>query len=873
MKTDEIRQAFLEYFKEHGHTIVASDSLAPQDDPTLLFTGAGMNQFKDYFLGLKKDLKRAASSQKCLRTGDLDEVGRTAYHHSFFEMLGNFSFGDYFKKEAIEWAWEFFTTTMRLPKERLRVSIHQSDDEAYGIWKNSIGLPDKSITRMGDKTNFWPSNAREEGPNGPCGPCSEIYFDQGKESVKDRHECSIEHDCGRFAEIWNLVFTQYDRQDGGKLVPLAQKNIDTGMGLERLACIVQKKKTNFETDIFDPINQAVKENLKLSDKSAKSAFHIYAISDHVRAVTFAITDGIIPANEGRGYVIRKLIRRALWRAHQLLGRELREPFLYKVASDVIEVMEKAYPELRKAEGNIKGTLKGEEERFLKTLETGLALLKEKIRAAKKKGEKNLSGEEAFLLYDTYGFPDELTKVIAEGEGLEIDQKGFEELMEGQRKRAKGTSPLVQSIFVTSELDKRLHGLQATEFLGYSTHRARGRVLLVQRKGNRAIVLLDRTPFYAESGGQVGDQGMLMGPGLEANVEDTQKKDKYVLHSIRVVKGKIEEGMEVEAQVDSKKRDQAMRNHTATHLLHAVLREVLGKQVRQLGSLVHPDRLRFDYSFSRPLTQEEFSRIEQRVNEEILKDTLVQKEEKGFDDAQKEGAIAFFGEKYGKKVRIVTVPGISKELCGGTHCERTGQIGSFVITSDSSIASGVRRIEALTGEGALRYVQILRSQVNLAAERLRTTPAELVERIEKLQEKAKKLEKEGKENRAPSVDPKKLLESGEKAGGYTLILEKIDGAGKEELRKVSDLLRSQAKRAAWFLLSSADDKVSFLIGLSADLKDEAIDAREISKQIVSLIDGSGGGRRDLVEGGAKDVELVEKNWKTLTTVLKSYLKGK
>ena len=750
MKTDDVRQRFLDFFKKEGHAVVSSDSLVPQNDPTLLFTGAGMNQFKDYFLGLKKDIKRAASSQKCLRTGDLDEVGKTPYHHSFFEMLGNFSFGDYSKKEAIRWAWQFLTEDMKLSPERLRVSIHKSDDEAYEIWRNQIRIPETWITRLGDKTNFWPSNARLEGPNGPCGPCSEIYYDQGESVCSKPRECGISHECGRFAEIWNLVFTQYDRREGGKLVPLKNKNIDTGMGLERLACVVQKKKTNFEIDIFEPLIKQAETLLRLgTGKQNKDRIsHLNAIVDHIRAVSFAIADGVIPANEGRGYVIRKLIRRAVWHAHQLIpGKTFEEPTLYRLVPTVVEVMKGGYPDLGGAQKNIQDTLKGEEDRFLRTLDTGLELLREKIDTAKRKGEKKLSGEEAFLLYDTYGFPDEITRSIAKEEGLEIDQAEFERLMEGQRTRAKGTSPLVQSIFVTTDFDKLLHALPPTEFLGYETHHGKGRILLSQTEGDRGIIVLDRTPFYAESGGQVGDQGTLKGKDFEAAVADTQKRDAYHLHYVQILRGGAREGLEVETRVDSRRRDAAMRNHTATHLLHAVLREVLGNQVRQLGSLVAPDRLRFDYSFSRPLTEEELLKIESRVNEEIYKDSTVQKEVKKTEEAKSEGALAFFGEKYGDKVRVVTVPGISKEFCGGTHCERTGQIGAFVIVSDASIASGVRRMEALTGEGALRHIQKMRSQIRQAAEKLRATPVELVERIEKLQQRMKQLEKESKIGRA------------------------------------------------------------------------------------------------------------------------------
>lgn len=872
MKTDEIRQRFLDYFKKLGHTVVRSDSLVPENDPTLLFTGAGMNQFKDYFLGLKKDLRRATSSQKCLRTGDLDEVGKTAYHHSFFEMLGNFSFGDYFKKEAIQWAWEFLTHEMKLPKERLSVSIHQCDKEAYKIWQDVIKIPEKRIARLGDKTNFWPSNAPKEGPNGPCGPCSEIYYDQGEDALTGgAHKCSIDHDCGRFAEIWNLVFTQYDRQVGGKLIPLENKNIDTGMGLERLACVVQKKRRNFEIDIFQPVIEELEKLLKWN-RERGALPGIYAIADYLRAVTFAISDGVIPSNEGRGYVIRKLIRRAVWHVYQSTSREgLKTPSLYRGIPAVVKVMKGAYPDLAAAQKNVEDIVKGEEERFLKTLETGLTLLERKILQAKGGGRKSLSGEEAFLLYDTYGFPDELTKNIARKEGFEIDQAGFDRLMEAQRKRAKGASVIEGSIFVTTELEKKLHGLPKTEFLGYETRQSKGRILLACLDQGRGIIVLDQTPFYAESGGQVGDQGTFRAPHFEARVEDTQKKDCFHLHHVQILKGDVKEGMEVEAQVDSARRDRAMRNHTATHLLHAVLREILGPHVRQLGSWVHSDRLRFDYSFSRPLTDQEIRRIEERINEEILKDQAVQKEVKDFEAAKKEGVFAFFGEKYGDRVRVITVLGVSKEFCGGTHCARTGQIGAFTIVSETSIASGVRRIEAVTGEGALQYMQNLRSQVEEASNRLKSSPTELADRIEKLQSRLKSLEKISNERSGRDFRPRELIEKGEMIGGVRLIIEKISGSTREELRAFSDRLRSEAKQSVWIFFCMITDKVHYLAGLSADLRESKIDARNIAATVASFVAGSGGGRKELAEGGGSDLLAFEQNWPSLVKAVKDYIK--
>ncbi|MBI3313870.1 MAG: alanine--tRNA ligase [Candidatus Omnitrophica bacterium] len=871
MKTDKIRETYLDFFKSKGHSIVPSDSLVPQNDPTLLFTGAGMNQFKDYFLGLKKDLKRAASSQKCLRTGDLEEVGRTAFHHSFFEMLGNFSFGDYFKKEAIEWAWEFLTVKLQIPKERLRVSVHKEDSEAYEIWSKIVRKD--WIYKLGDKDNFWPSNAPKNGPNGPCGPCSEIYFDLDSSggdggTVEDK----------RFAEIWNLVFTQFDRQEGGKLVPLAQKNIDTGMGLERLACVLQDKKTNYEIDIFQPINEKIasllvknlvkKAGEPLAEESKKS--RLYAISDHLRAIAFSITDGVIPSNEGRGYVIRKLIRRALWHAYELTTGESDKPFLYQALPAVVKVMSHAYPELEESQQSISGTILGEEERFLATLENGLNILNDRI--PKLKGGM-IPGELVFELYDTYGFPDELTRKIAFEKGLEIDQPGFDRLMEEQRKRAKAATQISGEIFVTTDLEKKLAGLPATTFLGYQALHAQAKVLLTEIKNQRGVLVIDQSPFYAESGGQVGDQGILKGKNFEAKVADVQKKDIYFIHHIEILSGAVKTGDAVECSVDVLRRARIMRNHTATHLLHAALRNILGAQVRQLGSLVAPDRLRFDYSYSQAITAEQIRQIEDSVNSEILKDTALSKEEKDTEQAKKEGALAFFGEKYGNRVRVVTVPGFSKEFCGGTHCDRTGQIGAFVITSDSSIGSGTRRIEALTGEGALDYVRTLRNQVQQIAQNLKTTPDQLVERIAKLQDNLKKLEKEKGSGKLQAIDSTKILSGAKMIGPVRLAIYTSKGMDVNELRHLSDDLRSRSPKTVYFLAAEQDEKIQFLLGMSPDLKKTSLNMTELGTSVGALIEANAGGRVDLVQGGAPNKGQLYQKKEALEAKISDYIQDK
>lgn len=861
--TDEIRKKFLDFFASKQHPVISSDSLVPQNDPTLLFTGAGMNQFKDYFLGVKKDLKRATSSQKCLRTGDLEEVGHTAFHHSFFEMLGNFSFGNYFKKEAIEWAWEFLTKELAIPQERLRVSVHKTDDEAFGFWEKIVGKD--RIDRLGDKDNFWPSNAPKDGPNGPCGPCSEIYFDQNPSGDKDR---TVEHK--DFAEIWNLVFTQFDRQEGGKLVPLAQKNIDTGMGLERLACVLQSKKTNYEIDIFQAINRAVAQQLKIFQTEANEK-RIYAISDHARAIFFSIADGVMPGNDGRGYVIRKLIRRALYHGYEAAQSKLNQPFLYAVVPAVGEAMGQTYPELQKAQASIASVVRGEEERFLETLERGLEKLNNKTIELLKDGkERKLSGEFIFELYDTYGFPDELTRKIATEKGFEIDQKGFDRSMDEQKKRAKDASKISGSIFVTSEIEKKLAALPATKFLGYSSLESKAKIIFTEIKDGKGLVVLDQSPLYAESGGQVGDHGILKGHNFEARVVDTQKKDSLSLHMIEVLRGEAKAGEEVLVITDKKRREAAMRNHTATHLVHAALRNLLGNQVRQLGSLVASDRLRFDYSYSQALTPDQIKALEDSVNEEILKDTVVSKEEKPIEEAKKEGAIAFFGEKYGKTVRVVDVPGYSKEFCGGTHCDRTGQIGSFVITSDSSIASGTRRIEALTGDGALDYLRRLRSQMSQLAQTLKTTPDQIADRVAKLQESVKKLEKSKTESRAAQADPAKIMENSKTAGNLKFAAYSEKGMELAELRSLSDNLRSRASKTVYFLGAESGEKIYYLLGTSPDLKSQ-VDSRPLAQLLDKILSGKSGGRPDLVQGGAPNQGQLAEKWDKILETAVDYLK--
>jgi len=844
--TNDLRKAFLDFFKAKGHTVVASDSLVPQNDPSLLFTGAGMNQFKEYFLGVKKDLKRATTSQKCLRTGDLDEVGQTPFHHSFFEMLGNFSFGDYFKKEAIEWAWEFLTQILSIPKERLRITVHEKDTEAFEIWNKVIGLPKDWIFLCGDKSNFWPANAPKDGPNGPCGPCSEIYFDQNPQI-----QGTPVDDSGKFAEIWNLVFTQYDRRDGGKLVPLANKNIDTGMGLERLACVLQGKASNFEIDIFLPIHEAVLQALGLDPKKVQSR-PLYIISDHLRAAAFSIADGVVPSNEGRGYVIRKLIRRAIWQAHQLMPQQkLAKPFLFKAVPAVIKVMGEAYPELREAKENILMVLSQEEERFLRTLEDGIRLLKMQLTNYKKEGLKTVPAVTIFELYDTFGFPEELTRGIAEAEGFTIDHEGFERLMENQRARSKEGSKIAAEIFASSGLDKIPAGIPATSFLGYDVLRTKAKILWHQAEGKQVNLILNQTSFYAESGGQVGDQGIIEGQGLKLQVVATKKLDKYFIHHAEVLEGSITNGMEVRAEVDRALREDIMRNHTATHLLHAALRATLGNSVRQLGSLVAPDRLRFDFSFGRAVTPEELRRIEKAANEQILSDQPVHKESKSLEDAKKEGALAFFGDKYGDNVRMISIPEFSKELCGGTHCDRTGQIGMLIITGESSVASGVRRIEAVTGTHALNYVRGLQDQLSEIAKTLKVGATDIPARITKLMENLKAQKKAGILASVNLADIKTLLGNARTAGSCRIVVAMLENAGIPALRDLSNRLREEGQKLVYVVATSQEEKLHVIVGMSTDLQKSPLDMKALFGRLSALLSVTGGGRPDLVQAGGPD----------------------
>ncbi len=860
--TDKLRDSFLRFFESKGHKVVPSDSLVPSDDPTVLFTSAGMNQFKPQFMGHITDFTRATSCQKCLRTDDLPEVGKTPYHHTFFEMLGNFSFGDYFKEEAIVWAWEYLTDVLGIEADRLWVSVHKDDEEAYQIWRDRISVPEYKIVKLGDKTNFWPSNAIVEGPNGPCGPCSEIFFDQGEgfNPLVGRHSCGPDCDCGRFAEIWNLVFTQFDRRDGGVLEPLPRKNIDTGMGLERISAVMQGKRSNFEIDIFVPILEGIL-SLIGKRKDQVDFSYVYSIADHVRAVVFAISDGVIPSNEGRGYVIRKLIRKSVWHLRQL-GKE--DGGLVRLVPVVADVMKGPYPELKERLDLISGVVQAEEERFLRTLEIGLSRLEEEIEKARGKGV--LSGKTCFMLYDTYGFPIEMTKIIGEKEGLRIDEKGFEEEMRCQRERSRASGKTVEDIFAHRNL--RLAG-KNSRFIGYERLSADTRICAILKddsiltraeKGNEVDIVLEECPFYGELGGQIGDTGWILKDKAKAEVLNSYRVGEVVVCRARIKEGSFSPDDVVRAEVDRERRMSIARNHTATHLLQAALRKVLGGHVRQAGSLVADDRLRFDFTHANALSREQLSRIEQMVNDWVMQDIPVEKIESSFEEAKKMGALAFFGEKYGERVRVVKVGDVSCELCGGTHLDRTGEIGLFAITSERSVASGIRRIEATTGKWAYKLFADYRDIVNTLTDVLKVEEKNLVETVQTIAKELKVSKKELEEVRAKLLA--KEIRAGlkeEVLGNVRLVSGLLSDVDLSGLRKLWDELKREGKDTIAILSGIKEGRASLLLACSKGIGKE-IDLRQVISDLKSVIDLAGGGRPDFVQIGIKESDKsVREKW--------------
>ena len=861
--SDRIRETFLNFFKERGHVVVKSSPLVPKNDPTLLFTNAGMVQFKDYFLGKEEPpFKRATSCQKCMRAGgkhnDLENVGKTGRHHTFFEMLGNFSFGDYFKREAIKYAWELVTEVFKLPKDRLYVSVYEKDDEAFKIWRDEVGVPEERIYRLGEKDNFWAM-----GDTGPCGPCSEIYYDRGEEFACGEN-CGIgKCDCDRYLEIWNLVFMQYERDEEGNLKPLARPSIDTGMGLERIASVLQNVPSNYETDLLFPLVNWASQVSKIPyRKDDKSSVSMRVIADHLRAMTFLIADGVLPSNEGRGYVLRRIIRRAS-RHGRLLG--INGPFLFEGVDKVVEIMGKAYPELVREKDLIKRIVKKEEERFSKTLERGLSILQEVIDELKSRGERVIPGEEAFKLYDTFGFPLDLILEVANDEDMEVDLRTFEKLLQEQKERARRAWKGGTQKVVSPELQE-LSKENPTVFTGYEHLEEYAKVVgilkddkLVDelREGEEAFLILDRTPFYPEKGGQVGDTGVIEGNNCFCKVLDTQNiTENLIGHRVRVESGSVKVGDFVEARVDEERRRAIMRAHTATHLLHKALREVLGNHVKQAGSLVLPDRLRFDFTHFEAPTKEELKNVEELVYKWVMDNYPVKVEELPYDEAIERGAIALFGEKYGKVVRVVDVGGVSVELCGGTHVKRSGDIGFFKITSESSVSAGTRRIEALVGEEAQKWVwekeelvEGLRRELQVPEGQLLTKVSSLVE---ELKEKEKEVERLKKKLASSQVDS--IVENSPSVKGVKVITAKLDGFGGKELAEVADVIRSKAGSCAVMLVGIKDGKASLLVALTRDLTDK-LHAGQLIREIAPLLGGKGGGRPDMAQGGIKDLSKL------------------
>lgn len=851
MNSNKIRSVFLDYFKNHGHKIVESSSLIPINDPTLLFTNAGMVPFKDVLLGVeKRPYVRAVSSQKCLRVGgkhnDLDNVGYTARHHTFFEMLGNFSFGDYFKKETIEFAWDLLTNKYSLPKDRLWVTVFKDDDESESIWKEDIGMPSDRISRLDKEDNFWTM-----GDTGPCGPCSEIFYDHGSE-FKGSPPAKGSDPGDRFIEFWNLVFTQFDRSQDGTLSLLPNPCVDTGMGLERMAAILQGKHNNFETDLFTPL---IEEAATLCEADDLNDPSLNVISDHLRASAFLVADGVSPSNEGRGYVLRRIIRRALRHADKLGSKK---PVLSSMVPTLIKQMGDAYPILKKNSKLIKVNILEEEEQFALTLVQGMSLLKEEVKNLK---EKNIPGELVFKLYDTYGFPPDMTADFARENNLKVDLKGYEEAMIKQKERGRGASNF------TSILPESVNIKGTTSFFGYEREVVQSKVtgvisklgvsVDVLRKGEEGLVILDKTPFYAESGGQVGDIGIITSKGVEFQVEDTQEIGDHIGHLGKINKGTIKKGMSVEAKIDIDRRKKITSNHSATHLLNAALRNLFGSNIEQRGSHVNENRLRFDFTHSKLLSPEEIRNLEEIINTEIRKNSLAITEVMSKKQAEKKGAIAFFGEKYGDKVRVLSLgDNFSVELCGGTHVKRTGDIGLFKLTDESSISAGVRRVEAVTGEMALNLTQSLEQNLKEAASFLNTSTDQVSERVKQLLELNKSLKTELQQSNESGLDSIASDISSEviNVGTFKLLTKRLDGEDNSSLRSTADNIRKNRKNFIVVLISVVEDKIPVVVALSKDIK--LLDARDIMEHIVNQLGGSGGGRPDLAQGGVENEEDID-----------------
>lgn len=871
MSSAEIREKYLKFFESKGHKITSSASLVPSD-PSILLTIAGMVPFKPIFLGqVKSSLKRAVTSQKCIRTNDIENVGKTARHHTFFEMLGNFSFGDYFKEDAIKWAWEFFTEVVGFPEEKLWISIFKDDDESYDIWHNLIGLPEKRIIRLGEEDNFW-----KVGPTGPCGPCSEIYIDLGEEKAsKGGGGVGVDE---RYLELWNLVFMQYNREEDGSLTPLPKQNIDTGLGLERIASVLQKAETDFETDLFLPIIKFVAQNAGIKYKDDKKKdLALKVIADHIRALVFMISDGIVPSNEGRGYVLRMLLRRA-FRYGKVINYD--QPFLYEVAPVVINLMKEVYPEIYKEENRIFQVILAEEKRFQETLNIGIQILDNLKEELKQKNKDKLSGRDAFKLYDTYGFPLELTRDILEEDGFGIEEDNFKNEMKIQRERSrkiglKGTVSMKGTLSIKIRREPYNNILKErgeTEFIGYDSVEIRCKVIAITKEdklvdkaaeGDKCEIFLEKTPFYTEKGGQIGDKGVITSTSknnLLVKILDTQAPiEGLIAHFAEISKGEIKVGDEVLARVDLLRRKAIARNHTSTHLLHRVLRDVLGDHVKQSGSAVNNHHLRFDFNHFAPLTMEELEKIESLVNEKILDELKVETKISTFDKAKEMGAIALFGEKYGEQVRVVKIGEFSLELCGGTHLKSTSNIGLFKILNEEGIGSGIRRIEAVTGERALKYIKEKENIIKEVSDKLQTIPSELPQKINQIIDNANNMKKKIKiiRNKLAYYEVGKLLSKKKEIKGVNIISLKVEAEDNNDLRNWGDLIKDKIKSGIVVLGTELDNgKVALLAMVTDDLAQKGYNAGSIIKAIAPIVGGKGGGKKTMAQAGGTGVDKLE-----------------
>ncbi len=871
MKASELRKLFLDYFAKRGHKVVPSSSLVPKNDPTLLFTNAGMVQFKGVFLGEDvRDYKRAVTSQKCVRAGgkhnDLENVGHTARHHTFFEMLGNFSFGDYFKKEAIEFAWEFLTKEVKLPADKLWATVYKDDDEAFELWRTVVGLPAERIVRLGEKDNFW-----SMGDTGPCGPCSEIIIDQGPEMSCGKPGCAVGCDCDRYLEIWNLVFMQYNRDETGKLTPLPKPSIDTGMGLERVSAVSQNVRSNFETDLFQPIIKQIAAMAGVPyHKDAQTDISYQVCADHLRAMTFLINDGVLPSNEGRGYVLRRILRRAA-RYGKLIG--INKPFLYKLTGAVVDEMKAAYPDLADSREHVAKIVLLEEERFGQTLDSGLALLNETVAKLKAEKKVMIPGEVLFKLYDTFGFPLDLVTDMARDMHLELDEEGYRKAMQEQRDKARAAWAGSGEEKVNPVYREIASSVRKTLFTGYDILEGTGEVLAIikankrvneVREGDEAEVVLDHTPFYAESGGQVGDQGELLGEAAKFSVTDTVKPaEGLFVHKGKVKKGGFKVGDAVLAKVNAEERMDTVRHHTATHILHSTLRSVLGEHVKQAGSLVAPDRCRFDFTHYTALTEREKERIEELVNERIIENHPVVVVEMEIDQAIASGAMALFDEKYGDKVRVVTVQDVSKELCGGTHASASGDIGLFKIVSEGGVAAGVRRIEILAGRRAYQEVRKEERSLREIGQMLKASDPDVVGRVERLMGQLRDTEKEldRLKQKMQTSEAGAIVTDAKMIKGVRVLARRVENMDAKDLRDFGDKLRDNIKSGILALGLSKDDKVSIVVMVSKDLVPR-FHAGNLIKEMALVLGGTGGGKPDFAQAGGKDPSKLDAALKEL-----------